>query len=100
MGKNGDAKGVEILSRYIDPDETPIDFHVEILRYWNQKKGDRFAPRWDEITLSDLPPLAIPLITVSDLVKWSWKFGQWSKVYPEPEKGIRHGKTTELYGSV
>jgi len=68
MEGGGETNGVEILSRYLDPDETPIDYHVEILRYWNEKRGERFAPRWDEFSLSELPPLAIPLINVTDIV--------------------------------
>ena len=78
MDGNGAAIGVEIISRYIGPDETPIADHIEILRYWNEKRGKRFAPRWDEISLSQLPPKALPLISVTDLeqkpVKSTYRF--------------------------
>ncbi|MAF96751.1 MAG: hypothetical protein CMM60_13515 [Rhodospirillaceae bacterium] len=68
MNGSGETNGVEILSRYIDPEKTPIDYQVEILRYWNEKRGERFAPRWDEFSLYELPPRAIPLINVTDIV--------------------------------
>ena len=34
------------------------------------------------------------------VLKWSWKFGQTAKVYPEPLKGYRNGETPELYGRI
>ena len=33
-------------------------------------------------------------------VKWSLKFGQEAKVYPEPVGGIRDGETPEVHRSV
>jgi|GEM_PF-4602513 len=51
MNRNVDAYGVEILSRYFDPGETPIDYQIEILRYCKEKRGERLGPRWDEISL-------------------------------------------------
>ena len=69
MNRNVDAYGVEILSRYFDPGETPIDYQIEILRYCKEKRGEQLGPRWDEISLPELPPKAVPLLSVTDLVE-------------------------------
>ena len=69
MNRNVDAYGVEFLSRYFDPGETPIDYQIEILRYCKEKRGERLGPRWDEISLPESPPKAVPLLSVTDLVE-------------------------------
>jgi len=68
MANSDNSCDVETLSRYLAPEETPIDYHIEILRYWNAVRGDRFAPRRDEFSMEKLPAPAIPLINVTDLV--------------------------------
>ena len=59
--------GVAILSTYIDPGEAPVDYHKDALSYWNSKRGKRFAPRWEEISLMDFGIDVVPLISVTDL---------------------------------
>ena len=59
--------GLAILSTYIDPGKAPIDYHKDVLSYWHTKRGERFAPRWEEISLMDFGIGVVPLISVTDI---------------------------------
>ncbi len=58
---------VAILSSYIDPSDAPVAYHTDALAYWNSKRADRFAPRWDELSLIDFGVEVVPFISVTDL---------------------------------
>ncbi len=56
-----------LRSVYIEPAESPVDYHREALKYWERKRGTRFAPSWRDISLMDFPPKVIPAIVVTDI---------------------------------
>jgi len=39
-----------------------------LYEYWNNLRGERFAPRWDEFRLVDLPVALIPNVYVADVL--------------------------------
>ena len=43
-------------------------------RYWDKKRGNRFAPAWAEFHLVDLPPDIIPYIRVADVINGGENF--------------------------
>jgi len=64
---SSDETGVKILSAYIDPEESPVEYHQTALSHWNTLRGERFAPRWKEISLMDYGFDVVPFISVTDL---------------------------------
>lgn len=56
-----------LRSVYMEPAESPIAYQRDALDYWNRLRGERFAPRWTEISLVDFPPRVIPTIAVLDI---------------------------------
>ena len=64
---SSEESGVAILSTFFDPGEEPVDYHKDALSYWNSKRGKRFAPRWEEISLVDFGIGVVPMISVTDI---------------------------------
>ena len=63
-----DIGSVDIVRTFVPVETSPVDYHHDALRYWNEKRGERFAPRWDDISLMDFPSSVIPLISVTDII--------------------------------
>ena len=42
-------------------------YQRDALAYWQEKRAERFAPRWPDISLMDFPSHVIPAITVTDI---------------------------------
>ncbi len=62
-----EESGIAVLSTLIDPGEAPVDYHKDALSYWNSKRGKRFAPKWEEISLMDFGIGVVPMISVTDI---------------------------------
>lgn len=58
---------VQIKSTFIEPTAMPLEFHRAVLDYWNDLRGDRWAPTWREFSLLALPPDVIPFVNVTDI---------------------------------
>ena len=56
-----------ISSTYLPAEESPIKEHHDALAVWNDKRGDRWAPTWDEVEITDFPPRLIQYIAITDL---------------------------------
>ncbi|MBC8338409.1 MAG: PAS domain-containing protein [Rhodospirillales bacterium] len=41
---------------------------AEIFAYWESKRGDHFAPAWEEFHLDELDPQSVPLSVVVDVI--------------------------------
>lgn len=67
MIMNGSPSQNSLLSVYIRPDESPIEYQRDALAYWQNKRGGRIAPAWSDISLMDFPPRVLPLIAVLDI---------------------------------
>ena len=65
LSNNGNSNSVR--SVYIEPMDSPVESQREALSYWENKRGDRLAPAWSEISLMDFPPKVIPAIMVTDI---------------------------------
>lgn len=59
---------IDIVRTFMDPAESPVAYHLDALRYWNERRGDRFAPAWTDLSLMDFPPRVIPMISVTDII--------------------------------
>ena len=57
---------MEEESRYhlFDPDVSTYPELSSVYRYWQDKRGERFAPSWADINLLDIPSAIIPRICV------------------------------------
>ena len=54
----------------LEPDAADMGAASQILAYWEQARGDRFAPAWQrDFRLLDLPVDAIPCMTVVDRIR-------------------------------
>lgn len=58
---------MELRSSYIDPESSPIAAHHRALAYWNEKRDERMAPTWRDISLLDFDTALIPFINVIDI---------------------------------
>ena len=58
---------VTIKSTFMQPSDSPLDFHRGALDYWTELKGDRWAPTWQEFSLLALQPEIIPFVNVTDI---------------------------------
>ncbi|MBO6521868.1 MAG: hypothetical protein JJ900_15885 [Rhodospirillales bacterium] len=58
---------VRIVSRFIDADETPVDYQLAALAYWRERCAGRWAPAWKDVSLADLTNEAIPRASVTDI---------------------------------
>ncbi len=67
MSGMGGKKDVEIISRFIPPQDAPVEYHVKIFNCWQNKRGDRFAPPWSSSILAELPTEAISLTSIADI---------------------------------
>lgn len=67
MNSSSNKSTKSFHSVYGDPNETPVAYQRDALAYWQQKCGDRFAPRWSDISLMDFPAHVIPRIIVIDI---------------------------------
>jgi hypothetical protein len=63
------AGELDIVSTFLPAEETPIKEHREALRIWNEKRGDRIAPMWREVELTDFPLSLLRYIAVTDLTE-------------------------------
>ena len=53
----------------LDPDPQSLSKTLaEIYAYWESKRGDYFAPSWDEFHLDELDPSVVPLSVVVDVI--------------------------------
>lgn len=48
------------------PENMPPEM-VGLLAFWSARRGDAFAPRWEDFKLYELPAAVVPLIVVVDL---------------------------------
>jgi len=60
-------KDVEVVSKFIPPQDALVEYHIKIFNCWEKKRDDRFAPPWSSSILAELPAEAIPLISVTDI---------------------------------
>ncbi|NQV98975.1 MAG: PAS domain-containing protein [Rhodospirillales bacterium] len=51
----------------VDMADNPTPAFTEVIAYWNEKRGDAFAPSWSDIHLMDLPTKLLPNCIVVDL---------------------------------
>jgi hypothetical protein len=64
-----DVGELDIVSTFLPAEETPIAEHREALRIWNEKRGDRLAPAWREVELTDFPLSLLRYTAVTDLTE-------------------------------
>jgi hypothetical protein len=79
---------IDVVRTYMDPDRSPVDYHHDALAYWNDVRGEDWAPSWKDVSLLDFAPNVIPLISVTDIT-------------PEPLSSIYRfwgTKLTEIHG--
>lgn len=60
---------VSVRSIFRKPSDSPIADHRTILKYWEEKRGDKFAPSWRDISLMELPPTSLPTLSVTDITE-------------------------------
>ncbi len=60
---------IDIVRTFIDPVKSPVADHHFALNYWDDLRGDRFAPTWQDVSLLDFPGRLIPWISVTDIVQ-------------------------------
>jgi len=89
---------IEIVRTFLAADASPVDYHGTALAYWNDKRGGRLAPAWTDISLMDLPPRVIPLISVTDIIEepFSSVFRFWGTKLTEIYGGDYSGKSPHL----
>lgn len=64
---------MKLQSFYIEPNTIPVQALIEALNYWDEKRGERIAPAWPEISLFDFDVSIIPFINVVDISENSSK---------------------------
>lgn len=65
------AGGVDILSTFLDAEESPVDFHREMLRYWEERRGDAVAPSLRGFDLASVPAYVLPRLSITDITPGS-----------------------------
>ncbi len=79
---------IDIVRTYLEPDRSPVDYHQDAIAYWDEMRGERWAPAWPDISLMDFSPTVIPMISVTDIT-------------PEPLSSVYRfwgTKLTEIHG--
>lgn len=85
MGRNPQPPtGATSAMGYLEFEVLPLDPALmlpdmaAVLAYWNDLRGDRFAPPWTEFKLYKLPPAVVPLMIVvdvsDDLQRFTYRF--------------------------
>lgn len=60
--------GKVLASDRLSPDKIESALLLSVLSYWDDKRGEKFAPSLREFQLMDLPPPIIPYMTVIDFL--------------------------------
>ena len=60
---------MELRSFYVDVKPIPVPELTMALTYWEEKRGDRIAPSWSEISLIDFDLALIPYMNVIDIAE-------------------------------
>ncbi len=58
---------VHIASRFLPAEDAPVAYQQEVLSYWRDKCGVRWAPAWRDISMMELPLEAVPFMSVTDI---------------------------------
>lgn len=61
------AGGVDILSTFVPAEESPVGYHREMLRYWNDRRGGAFAPSLKGFELAACPAHVLPRMSITDI---------------------------------
>lgn len=59
----------QVKSVFEDPATSPIQAHIDILRYWHEKAVGRVAPSWTDVSLAEFPPEVLPTTSVTNIIE-------------------------------
>ena len=67
---------------------------MSFYRYWDDLRGERFAPAWRDVHLEELDPKIVPYIVVSDVLLDPLRFlvRFWGTQHTERKGGDKTGK--------
>jgi hypothetical protein len=58
---------LKLRTSYIQPNDSPVSSHTRALKYWEETRDGRGAPKWSDISLIDFGTDVVPYINVIDL---------------------------------
>lgn len=58
---------VDIQSTFLEAAQSPVDYHGEMLRYWDARRGDAVGPSLRAFDLAGVPSYVLPRLSITDI---------------------------------